>query len=48
VGCLHQLVVDIDNSAQVLDRGNIVICWLLLLGGFGRSGGEVALVRGLV
>jgi hypothetical protein len=28
--CLHRLVVDVDNSAWVLDRGYIVICWLLI------------------
>jgi hypothetical protein len=47
-GCLHQLVIDIDDSAWVLDRSHIVICWLLIFCWFGRGGGEVALVRGLV
>jgi hypothetical protein len=45
---LHRLVVDIDDSTWVLDRGHIVICRFLLLGWFGGAGGEVALVRGLI
>jgi hypothetical protein len=44
---LHQLVVYVDDSAQILDRGHIVIC-RFLLGWFGRGGSEVALVRGLI
>jgi hypothetical protein len=48
VGCLHRLVVDIDDSAWVLDRGDIVICRLLLLAGFGGGGSKVALVGRLV
>jgi hypothetical protein len=45
---LHRLVIDIDDSAQVLDRGHIVVCWLLILSWFGEGGGKVALVRGLI
>jgi hypothetical protein len=46
---LHQLVVDVDNSARVLDRDYIVVCWLLILSLAGLvGGGEVVLVRGLV
>jgi hypothetical protein len=48
VGCLYRLVVDVDNSAQVLDRGDIVICWLFFFGGLGRGGGEIVLVGRLV
>jgi hypothetical protein len=46
--CLHRFVVDVDDSAQVLDRGDIVICRLFSFGRFGRCGGEVALVGRLV
>jgi hypothetical protein len=45
---LHQLVVDVNNSARVSDRGYIVVCWLLILCWFGRAGGKVALMRRLI
>jgi hypothetical protein len=48
MGCLHRFVVDVDDSARVLDRGDIVICWLLFFGGFCRSGGEIVFVGRLV
>jgi hypothetical protein len=48
VGCLHRLVVDVDDSARGLDRGDIVICRLFFFGGFSGSGSEIALVGRLV
>jgi hypothetical protein len=45
---LHQIVIDINDRVWVLDRGHIVICWLLILSWFGSGGSEFALMRGLV
>jgi hypothetical protein len=48
MGCLHRFVVDINDSARVLDRGDIVISWLFFFGGFGGGGGEIAFMGRLV
>jgi hypothetical protein len=48
MGCLHRLVVDIDDCAWVLDRGDKVVCQLFVFAGFGGGGSKVALMGGLV
>jgi hypothetical protein len=40
--------IEINDSAWVSNRSYIVICWLLIFWWFGRGGGKVVLVRGLI